>query len=156
MMRQALILAFLAFSGCTAGGIAPSTAGGAGGITTVTKIDVSLAAFAQQSTPAGPALGFDPEVTTVTVGSGVQFVNVDNTSHTATSIPGASTFPATSPFSIAATNASSTTNLSSGWSSGTLQAGASSQVFLVDQPGTYLYGCFFHYSGTMRGVIVAH
>jgi plastocyanin len=142
-------------AGCTAGGVAPSVAGGAS-VADVTKIDVSLAAFPLQTTAAGPALGFSPEVTMVSVGSGVQFVNVDNTTHTATAIAGTTTFPATTPFSIAAITPSAGTNLSSGWTSGALQAGASSQVFLVDRPGTYLYGCFFHYSGNMRGIIVAH
>jgi plastocyanin len=142
-------------SACTNGGVLAGTGGGASNVTEITKIDVSLSAFPLESTPAGQALGFSPEVTDVSVGSGVQFVNVDNTSHTATAIPGAASFPAVSPFSISAMTASATTNLSSGWSSGTLPAGASSQVFLVDQPGQYLYGCFFHYSGGMRGVIVA-
>jgi plastocyanin len=156
-MKSPLVpLAFIALaSGCTNGGVLATNGGGAANVTGVTKIDVSLSAFPSQSTPAGPALGFSPEVTTVSVGSGVQFVNVDNTSHTATAIPGATTFPAVTPFTLSATSASATTNLSSGWSSGTLPAGSSSQIFLVDQSGEYLYGCFFHYSGGMRGVIVA-
>jgi plastocyanin len=46
--------------------------------------------------------------------------------------------------------------LSQGWSGGTLQASTVSQPLLADQPGTYLYGCFFHYGAPMRGVIVVH
>lgn len=147
----ALILT-LAATACTPGGMSPPAAGGAA-VSTVTKISVSIAAFGQASTPAGPALGYDPLVSTLAVGSGVQFVNVDNTSHTASSVPGTA-FPAASPLSFSATSAFGST-LSAGWSSGTLQAGQSSAVLLVDKPGTYLYGCFFHYSGTMRGMIVA-
>jgi len=154
-MKRAAVAMMCALAGCTAGGIAPSPSGGGASVAQITKIDVSLAAFPLQSTSAGPALGFSPEVTTVTVGSGVQFVNVDNTSHTSTSIADAATFPATTPFSASAIAPSATSSLSSGWSSGTLQAGATSQVILVDRAGTYLYGCFFHYSGNMRGVIVA-
>ena len=26
---------------------------------------------------------------------------------------------------------------------------------LADKPGTYLYGCFFHYTAPMRGAIIA-
>jgi plastocyanin len=37
-----------------------------------------------------------------------------------------------------------------------LQPGGSSGVFIANSAGTYLYGCFFHYSGGMRGVIIAH
>ncbi len=155
-MKRLAFAIVAALAGCTPGGTLPSSSAGAMGIAQITKIDVSLSAFGLQSTPAGSALGFSPEVTTVRVGSGIQFVNVDNTSHTATAIVGATTFPATTPFTASAIDASSTANLSSSWSSGTLQAGASSQIFLVDRPGTYLFGCFFHYSGGMRGAIVAH
>ena len=151
-MKRFLFVFALIAGACTPGGI-PATSGGGAPVSTVTKIDVSIAAFGQQSTPAGPALGYSPLVATLAVGSGVQFVNVDNTSHTASSISG-STFPATSPLSFTATSAFGGV-LSSGWSTGTLQAGSSSSVILVDRPGTYLYGCFFHYSGTMRGSIVA-
>ena len=151
-MRHTTIALLLALAGCTAGGVASS--GGAGApVMQVTKIDVSLAAFPLQTTLAGSALGFSPEAITVAVGTGVQFVNVDNTSHTATSFAG-STFPSQSPLGINATSASGS-NLSGGFSSGTLQPGSSSNIFLVDRAGTYLYGCFFHYSGNMRGMIVA-
>ncbi len=143
----------MVLAACTPNGVLV-TSGGGGNVANVSRINVSISAFGQVSTPAGLALGFSPEITNVSVGSGVQFVNVDNTAHTATSISGATTFPATSPFTFSATIQSGTA-LSTGFSSGTLQAGASSPVFLVDKPGTYLYGCFFHYSGTMRGEIVA-
>jgi plastocyanin len=151
-MKWLPVFSVLGLAACTAGGISPSTSGGTS-IMQVTKINVSLAAFPAQSTSAGTALGFSPEVVTVAVGSGVQFVNVDNTSHTASSFSG-TMFPSQSPLTISATNASGS-NLSSGFSSGTLQAGQSSNIFLVDHAGTYLYGCFFHYSGSMRGMIVA-
>ena len=145
------IAAIAAMCGCTPGGMAAPSGGGTAG-RNVTKIDVSIAAYGQASTPAGLALGFSPLVATVQVGSGVQFVNVDNTSHTASSVSG-TTFPVTSPLTFAATSASGSV-LSAGWSTGTLQAGQMSPVFLADRTGTYLYGCFFHYSGTMRGVLV--
>jgi plastocyanin len=153
MRRLASLIAAAILTGCTAGGVPPASGGGAAA-TDVVTIDVSIAAFAAQSTPGGTGLGFEPEVTTISLGEGVRFVNVDNTSHTATAIPGASMFPALSPFSFAATQASAATNLSGSWSAGTLQPGQSSNVFLADAAGTYLYGCFFHYSGGMRGAIV--
>lgn len=154
MKRPLVLAATVIVAACTPGGTATMPAGGGGpNVTSVTKIDVSIAAFGQTPTPAGLALGYSPLVANVAVGSGVQFVNVDNTAHTASSVVG-TTFPATSPLAFGAT-ALFGTMLSDGWSSGTLQAGQSSPVFLVDRPGTYLYGCFFHYSGTMRGAIVA-
>lgn len=152
MNRSIFVALPLLLAACTPGGMSPATGGGTS-VSTVTTINVSIAAYGQASTPAGPALGFSPLVATVPVGSGVRFSNVDNTSHTASSIAGTA-FPATSPLSFAATSLFGAT-LSSGWSTGTLQAGQTSPVFLADKPGTYLYGCFFHYSGTMRGTIVA-
>ncbi len=149
------LFAMVSLAGCTAGGVDDVSSAGAS-VTSVTTIDVSIAAFGKQSTPAGTGLGYSPDFVTVAVGSGVRFVNVDNTFHTATSIPGATTFPAQSPFTFAAASqASSTVDLSGNWGAGTLQPGQASQVFVADQPGQYLFGCFFHYSGGMRGVIVA-
>lgn len=153
-MKRAMLLAlFAALPACTPGGTTPVQSGA--NVANVVTIDVSLSAYGAQQTPAGIALGFAPVVTNVSVGSGVRFVNVDNTAHTASMVPG-STFPATSPLSFSATSPSSVNAVSSpGWSTGTLQAGTTSQVFLVDRPGLYLYGCFYHYSGLMRGEIVA-
>jgi plastocyanin len=154
VIRIAIILVVAMLYGCTAGGVDPTSTGSAS-VTNVTKIDVSIAAFPLSTTPAGPARGFSPEVTDVAVGSGVQFVNTDNTTHTATSIAGATSYPTQSPFGIAALQPSASANLSGNWGAGALQAGQASQVFIVDEPGTYIYGCFFHYSGGMRGEIIA-
>jgi len=153
--RTVFCLILAALCGCTAGGVNPTSAGSAS-VTNVTRIDVSIAAFSLESTPAGDARGFSPELTDVSVGSGVQFVNVDNTTHTATAIVDATTYPTQSPFGIAALQPSTSSNLSGSWGAGALQAGQMSKVFVVNQAGTYLYGCFFHYSGGMRGEIVAH
>jgi plastocyanin len=156
MMRWLAIVPLCAIAAaCTPGGVFPGSAGSSGGVpTSVTTIDVSIAAFGAQGTPGGTGLGFSPEVTNVAVGGGVRFMNVDNTSHTATAIPGATTFPAQSPFSFAATQPA-LLPITGSWSAGTMLPGASSAVFFIDQPGTYLFGCFFHYSGNMRGAIVA-
>jgi plastocyanin len=154
-MTRTLALALaLVCSGCTAGGVNPTTGGGAS-VTSVTTIEVSIAAFALESTPLGDARGFSPEVTNVSVGSGVRFLNVDNTEHTATSIPGTTVFPAESPFGVSALQPTANVGVGGSWGAGALEPGEMSQVFVVNQPGTYIYGCFFHYSGGMRGVIVA-
>ena len=156
MNARAFVFAFaLTLGGCTAGGVYAS-AGGPSGVTSVTTVDVSIAAFGTQTTPAGASLGFSPAVVTIPVGSGVRFVNVDNTNHTVTAIPGATTFPANTPFSAAALQPGASSDLAGAWGAGVLQPGGTSGVFVATSPGTYLYGCFFHYSGGMRGVIVAH
>jgi plastocyanin len=155
MTARGLIVALVfVCGGCTAGGVNPAAGGGAS-VTSVTTIDVSIAAFALESTPLGDARGFSPEVTNVSVGSGVQFLNIDNTEHTATSIPGATAFPAASPFGVSALQPTANVGISGSWGAGALEPGQMSQVFVVNQPGTYIYGCFFHYSGGMRGLIVA-
>ena len=145
----------MALAGCTAGGVYASGAGSSGAAS-ITTVDVSIAAFGASSTPAGSSRGFSPAVITIPVGSGVRFVNVDNTTHTVTAIPGASAFPSTSPFSASALSPGATSDLSGTWGAGVLQPGGSSGVFIANSAGTYLYGCFFHYSGGMRGVIIAH
>jgi plastocyanin len=142
-----LLVALLA--GCTNG--APP-AGGASAVAATTTIDVSLTSAPMAATAYGSGGGFAPLVTTVAVGTTVRFANVDSFAHTATSLSGA-TFPAASPFAGTAQITSGAT-LSGGWSSGTLGAGTGSQALIADKPGTYLYGCFFHYGAPMRGVIV--
>ncbi len=152
--RFAFLVALPLLAACTPGGVTPAGGGGTTP-TNVVTIDVNLAVNPLVQTPAGAALGFAPETTTVPVGSGVRFTNTDNTTHTASSVAG-STFPASSPLQFGATSPSADVTLSSGtWSSGAIAAGTTSQVFLVDKPGVYLYGCFYHYSGKMRGEIVA-
>lgn len=115
-------------------------------------IDVSLTASAAAATAYGSGGGYAPLVTMVPLGTTVRFVNVDSFSHTATSLSGTS-FPSASPFGGGALNPSGNT-LSAGWSSGTLSTGGASPALLADKPGTYLYGCFFHYGAPMRGAIV--
>jgi plastocyanin len=143
-------------SACTPGG---AGLGGGGGTVPITgkivTINVSLTLYSLTQTPAGPALGYSPEVTSVNVGDGIKFFNQDSFSNTATLIPNATTYPAASPFGFSATKQSGNA-LSRGWSSGALtQSGSTSQTIAVDQAGTFLYGCFFHYSGGMRGEIIA-
>jgi plastocyanin len=153
--RITFALAIATLAGCTPGGVATSgISGGGGGAGVPAAINVSLSAYPASSIPPGMSGGFSPAISTLAVGSSVRFTNTDTFAHTATAIPGATTFPAGSPFSASAQNASGT-SISSAWSSGTLQAGQSSQTLTIDKPGTYLFGCFFHYGAPMRGEIVA-
>ena len=149
MIRRFGAGAAVALAACTAGGI-PTSSGGSGGIT----INVSLTQYAPTQTPYGQSGGYSPPVTTVAVGSQIRFVNVDSFAHTATEIPGATSFPSGSPFNSGALQQHGTT-LSGGFSSGALQPNSSSQTITVDVPGTYLFGCFFHYGAPMRAAIVA-
>ena len=156
VMYSRLTLLALLLTACTPGAVAttPSQAVAAPGGQTVT-IDVSLTLHPGQSLVQGQAAGYAPLNTTVAVGDLIKFINSDGFANTATLIPDATTFPAGSPFLASAQNQSGTL-LSQPWSSGTLpNGGATSQTILVDKPGTYLYGCFFHYGSPMRGVIVA-
>ena len=149
-MKFFALLLLSALAGCTNG--APAAGAGIPSGGAVTTIDVSLTSSASAATPYGIAGGYTPLVTNVALGTTVRFVNVDSFPHTASAVSGTS-FPAASPLGGAALNASGGT-LSSGWTSGTLGAGTASQPLLADKAGTYLYGCFFHYSAPMRGAIV--
>lgn len=153
-VRFSSCLAILSLVACTPGGVTPL---GSAGVTPqrVVSVNINLATYGLVELPAGSALGYSPETTNVRVGDGVRFVNTDNTQHTASFVPGTA-FPSSSPLQFAATSPSADTGISSlDWSSGTLAPGTPSQIFVVDKPGVYLYGCFYHYSGGMRGEIVA-
>lgn len=143
-MKRLATIALLILAACTPGAVVPSS-GGSGGGGATTTIDVNLTQHTD---------GYLPDVTTVPVGSFIRFHNSDGFAHTATLIPGATSFPAGSPFSASALTQSGTT-ISGSWSSGSMAAGASSQSILVDRAGTYLFGCFYHYGSPMRGTIVA-
>lgn len=150
----ASIIGTLAMTACTPNGLGVASSGGGGGSGPTIMIDVNLTLNQPVQTPYGQSGGMKPPVTMVKVGDTVIFNNSDGFAHTATSIPGATKFPAGSPFNQGATKQSGTT-LSGGWSSGAMQAGSSSQKVAVDKPGTYLFGCYFHYGAPMRGAIVA-
>lgn len=147
--RRGVCTALLALTACTSGGI-PTSSGASGGIT----IDINLTLYQPTQTPYGQSGGFSPPISTVAVGSQIHFTNTDSFAHTATAIPNATQFPSGSPFNISALKQSGS-NLSGGFTSGALQPGSSSQSLTVDQPGTYLFGCFFHYGAPMRAAIVA-
>ena len=134
------------------GGGDPTVHSPAAAASSTTTIDISLTTSTVIATPYGNSGGFTPAVVTVPLGTTVRFVNVDSFAHTSTSTTDAS-FPPASPFGGSALTPSGT-RLSTGWSSGSLAAGAASQPLLADQAGTYLYGCFFHYGAPMRAAIV--
>ena len=150
-MRAKICIALLLLTGCTNGGVLTPPGGGGGQVQT---IDMNLTLNPSSPTSAGTAGGYSPAVTNVAVGALLRFTNSDGFAHTATAIPAATTFPVGSPFTSSAQTQSGS-SLSQGWSTGTLAAGGSSQTVTVDKAGTYLYGCFFHYGGPMRAVIVA-
>jgi plastocyanin len=147
--RMALALALAA---CTPNGLSDSGGSGGGG-GRIVAVDVNLTLNAPVQTPYGQSGGMKPPVTTVQVGDSIVFNNSDGFAHTSTSIPGATKFPAGSPFNQGALTQSGST-LSGGWSSGAMQAGSSSQTVQADKAGTYLFGCYFHYGAPMRGAIV--
>lgn len=155
--RAALGVCGLALTACTYG--APGSVGGAGaGVTSgagVTTIDVNLTAFAAITTAPGVSAGYAPAQLIVPIGTRIRFINQDSFAHTASAVNGA-TFPAASPLGATALAPSASGRaLSSGnWTSGNLAAGAASPIFVADAPGTYLFGCFYHYGAPMRGSIV--
>jgi len=156
----ALALALTA-SACTPNGISAVGGGGGGGGGVTHTVDLNLTNAVVTSTPYGTSAAFTPPITMAKVGDSIVFKNTDSFNHTSTSIPPSKSnnetqFPSAYPFNGSALNQSGMT-LSGGWSSGSLQAGATSQTIKADKAGTYLYGCFFHYGAVpthMRGAIV--
>ncbi|MBV8152217.1 MAG: hypothetical protein JO101_13250 [Candidatus Eremiobacteraeota bacterium] len=156
MKVQIAALALAVLAGCTPGADRSTSLSSTAGAASIVTIDVSLTEHAPTTTPEGSSGGYAPPVTIVPLGSFVRFVNSDSFAHTATFIGAAqmtAVFPASSPFGAGDLQQFGM-SISLGWSSGALQPGASSQLFLADKAGTYLYGCFFHYGSPMRGVIV--
>jgi len=151
MSRTRWFALALLCSGCTPGAYAPASSAGAPPSATVTTIDVDLTEDPDGSTPAGDGGGYKPLITSVAVGSYVQFHNSDGFAHTATSFTG-TTFPQGYPFGNGALSQSGAT-LSGGFSSGSLQPNAVSQALLADKAGTYLFGCYYHYGTPMRAVL---
>jgi plastocyanin len=146
------VVALALLSACTPNGIGTSAGGGSGGGVTHV-VDVNLTLNQPISTPYGQSGGMKPPILTVKVGDSIIFMNSDGFAHTSTSLGSSATFPANGP-GVSALNQGGKT-LSGGWTSGAMQAGSSSQTVSADKPGTYLYGCFFHYGAPMRGAIVA-
>ena len=149
-MRTSALLATCVLAACTPG--AQAAGSGTPGTQAAVTVDVSLTAFPSAATAYGDGAGYAPDVANVALGTTIRFVNVDAFAHTATSIR-ATAFPATSPFDASALATSGAT-LSGGFTTGALAAGDGSQLVLADAPGTYLFGCFFHYTAPMRGAIV--
>jgi plastocyanin len=153
-----LLATAMLLGGCTPGAasLTPGSGGGTAGGGNVVTIDVNLTLHAPTAVPAGQSGGFSPALTSVHVGDSIRFANSDGTgiNHTATRIPGASTFPAGSPFTTSAQTQTGST-IADAWSSGIMLPGTSSQSIAVTTPGTYIYGCFYHYGSPMRGEIVA-
>ena len=143
-----VLILTLGSAACTPGAIsAPAGAGISG---TAVIVHVSLLKFAKKSSPFGEVAGYSPNVITVQHGSTVQFVNDDNFSHTASSV-GSNGFPSNPNLNIIQTGKDFA---DANWSTGSLQGNAASQTFTTNTPGTYYFGCFYHYATPMRGVIV--
>ena len=140
-MKAARILLLAVLAACTPGGAGTPQGGGSAAMT----VDVNLTLHAD---------GYSPDTITVPVGSSIRFFNSDGFAHTATLIPGATAFPAGSPFGVSAQTQSGSA-VSQPWSTGSLAANTGSQTITIDAPGTYLFGCFYHYGAPMRGTIVA-
>lgn len=102
---------------------------------------------------AGDSVGISPAVVTVHAGDSIVFINDDAVAHhTATGLAGAAKFvePRWTPAMLKPVGDIG----SQPWSSGDLAPGARSAPLVASTPGTFVYGCFFHYSTGMRGVII--
>jgi plastocyanin len=150
---QGLVLACLMtmLVACTPG--AQSPPGGSQALVPgAVVIQVSLIKYQPQQTKYGTVAGYDNDDLTVHVGAVVQFHNQDGFTHTASSV-GTNGFPSGSPLTDKARTQAGSDLAQADWSSGDLGPDAYSQPFKASTPGTYFYGCFFHYNTPMRGVI---
>jgi len=146
--RPAMVLAAVMLAALT-----PASGLRAAGAQAV-QINLSLDRYAKVAHLAeGDSVGIAPPVVTVHVGDAIVFVNDDATAHhTATGLPGATRF-SEPRWSAAALKPSGSLGPAA-WSTGDIAPGAKSAVMVASTPGTFLYGCFFHYSAGMRGEII--
>jgi plastocyanin len=152
LARALPLVALAVLSACTQGGIATSTGSNASGTTHI--VDVNLTLNQPVSTTFGQSGGMKPPILHVAVGDSIIFMNSDGFAHTASSVGTGTQFPVSGPGLWAETQHATTLSTPQ-WTSGVMQAGASSQTIIADKAGTYFFGCFFHYGAPMRGVIIA-
>lgn len=146
----ASLLGTIVLAGCTPGAPGAPNSGqqAAAGV----LVGESIFKYGQTSSQFGAVGGFNPELIVVARGTTLQFHNEDSFNHTASRINSAS-FPGGNPIPNAALKSSGTDVANPAWSSGVLTGGAFSQVLTTNSPGTYLFGCFYHYP-IMRGAII--
>jgi len=87
-------------------------------------------------------------------GSKIVFTNTDTSAHTASGL-GMTGFPSSFDNSEGPTPSGSTIDGGTTWSTGSLGSGKSSGVFTLGAPGTYYFGCYYHYSIPMEDVIIS-
>ena len=104
----------------------------------------------------GKLRGYDPAVATVRVGDRVQFVNTDDSIHTATGFAvGGQTVPKNYRFAGDPTKRSGSQLDAREWSSGVLRShGGKSQILTAKTVGIFYFGCAYHLGDGMRGAIV--
>jgi len=171
-LRFAAVAVLLALAACTPGGIQAGS-GVTGGSTVpltgkVVTIAVNLTNNPPPQFPPPPTIGvvggYAPAIVNVNVGDQVAFTNTDSFRHTATFIganlaayPSAQDAAApTGPLNQGmAAGGESGATVSQYWTSGTLNAGDSSQKIVIDKAGMYFFGCAYHYPSGMRGEIIA-
>ncbi|MDQ2817979.1 MAG: hypothetical protein M3T49_07195 [Candidatus Eremiobacteraeota bacterium] len=150
-VARAGVAVVLCLMACTPN--APSGSGQLLGMTAgASVVEVSLLQFAPSQTPYGTVGGYSPNVLIVPVGAIIQFHNRDSFSHTATLV--STTGFTAAGISSAALSRAGTDISAPQWSTGQLNGSAYSQPLLASRPGTYFYGCFYHYGSPMRGVII--
>jgi plastocyanin len=148
--RTGRLAALAALCAALAVGILSASAGAA-------DLDVSLSMSRNSKVVhigAGDAMGIAPQILRVHVGDRVVFVDDDaKEHHTATGLTGASAFVDDPRWTDASLKAYGQIGPAA-WSTGDLAPGARSAPLVAAKPGTYLYGCFFHYTAGMRGEII--
>ena len=137
--------------GCTPGAQSAPAAGNH--VATAVTVKVSLLNYPAMSSTYGMVGGFNPALVVVASGTVIQFHNEDGFNHTGSSIAGTS-FPGGAPIPSSALAPSGGDVAQAGWSTGLLAAGSYSKTFTTQTPGQYLFGCYYHYSSNMRGVII--
>jgi plastocyanin len=120
------------------------------------KINMDLDFKPHKRSSFGKLQGYDPVEVHVHQNDRIQFVNVDDQTHTATGMSyTGQVVPAHYLFHGDPTKSHGRLINATEWSTGNVRAhGGKSQVFVAKTVGHYFYGCTYHLGNGMIGVIV--
>jgi len=120
------------------------------------KINMDLDFKPHTRSSFGKLQGYDPVEVHVHQNDRIQFVNVDDQTHTATGMSyTGQVVPAHYLFHGDPTKSHGRLINATEWSTGNVRAhGGKSQVFVAKTVGHYFYGCTYHLGNGMIGVIV--
>ena len=156
LMATAFVLTFLVGAAAASKSPSPAKHSNQPVVHALVKINMDLDFKPHTRSSFGKLQGYDPVEVHVHQNDRIQFVNVDDQTHTATGMSyTGQVVPAHYLFHGDPTKSHGRLINATEWSTGNVRAhGGKSQVFVAKTVGHYFYGCTYHLGNGMIGVIV--